>query len=965
MTKFKRILAAMLTVVLLFQSLELTLVVNASQISNIMTPTDIIHGAYDPVYLPEEAYIPESDYEALFDPVNLREPDKTYSLLSDIEKIMWLMDVNESQAYVMLGSYGDTAQAVYEAQEYWALSNNMYGGSCPESVKSLVLNGVGAQRALYSYAASEILGLNHLDAMLSDDEIPELYELTDEYLIYLAGVYYLSPECFREYCAETGMTSELTAQLLNDVFKELYPNSGIEALAADEEEIPKAAPYYVNSSENEAVSVVSGSLIYKYDIAHIPGVNGMDIDLTLKYDSAYSSIPVKETVKSEYRTDPIVDSSGNRIGSSERSKTTTTYGDYDWSNKTALMPASGWRLDLDRIEKNFSTPKIVFTDGSECEINSKNTSDTVTYSLTGINSKRLSLEPDFGTYYDSKYKLTFEDGTKEYFNDDGYITAKVDRFGNRLTFVYSDISIPVDIVGSDDVFTKRMTVSNGTSTVNIDYSLTNQRVTMPDGSVIRFKFTKSHDDYLLESITDAEGLTTTFEYYSVVDGPEIYGNCHEEYNGLGVLVYRYEYVHEFLNRLTYNYINRVTHPTGAVTEYTYAKGKNRSFNGVSERKDIDRGRETGKVTYSYDTSSTVRTEGDLSNTYTYWDTGYVIDETYFLDGLKYINDYSYDLYSSKTGKLSGFEKKIYGKRYGTIIGAGSHYDSELGCYVGHPIYDFDSYATVKDYCTYDVYGCVTSKTINGVKYTYTYDPTYHIMTSCQYTSGGMTVKEVNTLTADKKNIKTKSIYVNNILSGKTEYTYNSNGCVLTTKEYKSSGSYVLTTNTYNPSGWLASTTTAGVTKSYTYDSMGRVLTETDGNGYLTSYTYDSKGRITKKTNPDGTSENRYYTVSTSENSMTVVDEAGYYKKYDYDQFGNLLTVVDNAITVKSIVYDDHWRIASEQDLNGITRYTYNAKGDVASKKVYSFTNSETPVYEEQYVYDFDCDLKIKKNTKTL
>ncbi len=766
MTKFKRILAAMLTVVLLFQSLELTLVVNASQISNIMTPTDIVLGAYDPVYFPEEAYIPESDYEALFDPVNLREPDKTYSLLSDIEKIMWLMDVDESQAYVMLGSYGDTAQAVYEAQEYWALSNNMYGGSCPESVKSLVLNGVGAQRALYSYAASEILGLNHLDAMLSDDEIPGLYELTDEYLIYLAGVYYLSPECSREYCAETGMTSELTAQLLNDAFKELYPNSGIEALAADEEEMPKAAPYYVNSSENEAVSVVSGSLVYKYDIAHIPGVNGMDIDLTLKYDSAYSSIPVKETVTSEYGPG--------------YSKTTTTYGDYDWSNKTALMPASGWRLDLDRIEKNFSTPKIVFTDGSECEINSKTTSDTVTYSLTGINSKRLSLEPDFGTYYDSKYKLTFEDGTKEYFNDDGYITAKVDRFGNRLTFVYSDISIPVDIVGSDDVFTKRMTVSNGTSTVNIDYSLTNQRVTMPDGSVIRFKFTKSRDDYLLESITDAEGLTTTFEYYSVVDGPETYSN------GFSNGSYSYAAIYEFLNRLTYNYINKITYPTGAVTEYTYVKGENRSFNGVSERKDIDRGRETGKVTYSYNDTSTVRTEGDLSNTYTYWDTGYVIDETYFLDGLKYINDYSYDLYSSKTGKLSGFEKKIYGKRYGTIIGAGSHYDSELGGYVGHPIYDFDSYATVKDYCTYDVYGCVTSKTINGVKYTYTYDPTYHIMTSCQYTSGGMTVKEVNTLTADKKNIKTKSIYVNNILSGKTEYTSNSNGCVLTTKEYNSS-----------------------------------------------------------------------------------------------------------------------------------------------------------------------------------
>jgi len=94
--------------------------------------------------------------------------------------------------------------------------------------------------------------------------------------------------------------------------------------------------------------------------------------------------------------------------------------------------------------------------------------------------------------------------------------------------------------------------------------------------------------------------------------------------------------------------------------------------------------------------------------------------------------------------------------------------------------------------------------------------------------GATTVKEENTLTADKKSIASAKAYENNVLKKQTDYDYYPNGNLWHTKEYISAGNYITTAYTYDSQGaYLASKAIGSAVHIYTYDPMGRLKTYTE------------------------------------------------------------------------------------------------------------------------------------------
>ena len=94
------------------------------------------------------------------------------------------------------------------------------------------------------------------------------------------------------------------------------------------------------------------------------------------------------------------------------------------------------------------------------------------------------------------------------------------------------------------------------------------------------------------------------------------------------------------------------------------------------------------------------------------------------------------------------------------------------------------------------------------------------------------------------------------------YTYNGQGQLLTmiTPPRADITENRTTTYAYDANGYLQSITgpVAGSTRSYTYDSYGRVRTTTNSDGYTVTYDYDTLDRQRKATFPDGTYEEAVY-----------------------------------------------------------------------------------------------------------
>jgi RHS repeat-associated protein len=203
----------------------------------------------------------------------------------------------------------------------------------------------------------------------------------------------------------------------------------------------------------------------------------------------------------------------------------------------------------------------------------------------------------------------------------------------------------------------------------------------------------------------------------------------------------------------------------------------------------------------------------------------------------------------------------------------------------------------------------------------------------------------------------------------TVYTYDSNG-------YQTSVTDPLlhkSTKTYNQFGGVTSQTDAANTNtqtttydtnfnpqqtvdllngantfvgSWTYDSLGNVLTVTDANKKVTTYGYYPSGAISQVI--DALNETTQFHYDAMNRPSDRIDPLGHKTLYGYDDLGRLKTITDPIGGVTQIGYDNNGNKASQTDANNNqTTYQYDALN-----RLTKVTYPTVPPTTKQFTYDF-------------
>lgn len=201
--------------------------------------------------------------------------------------------------------------------------------------------------------------------------------------------------------------------------------------------------------------------------------------------------------------------------------------------------------------------------------------------------------------------------------------------------------------------------------------------------------------------------------------------------------------------------------------------------------------------------------------------------------------------------------------------------------------------------------------------------------SIEYTNASNTVlySYTTTGTDDSEKINASSVKYNGSTSLSSSYSYDDNGNVLT----KSYGENTSITNTYDSKDRITTTTYAGKTTNYTYDSNGQLLSANND-----TYAYDSRGNITSKTESGTTTTFTYSTggwkdqlVSVNGIDLTYDDNGNVLtygeKEYTWNSGRNLESIVDGDKKY-SYTYDETG-IRTSKTVNGVTTY-FNTKDGV-------------------------------------
>ncbi len=145
---------------------------------------------------------------------------------------------------------------------------------------------------------------------------------------------------------------------------------------------------------------------------------------------------------------------------------------------------------------------------------------------------------------------------------------------------------------------------------------------------------------------------------------------------------------------------------------------------------------------------------------------------------------------------------------------------------------------------------------------------------------------------------------------------------------------------------------SGHTNTYEYDEVGRMIKMINADDKITIYTYDENGRLKKvidRQDSDGTNNThtREYTYDKLGRKLTETDSYGETIIYTYDEVGNMLTRTDQMDRTTEYIYDDFDRLVEERDPAGYsTKHTYDDNGNKTSieypdGKIISYTYDES------------------------
>jgi RHS repeat-associated protein len=204
-------------------------------------------------------------------------------------------------------------------------------------------------------------------------------------------------------------------------------------------------------------------------------------------------------------------------------------------------------------------------------------------------------------------------------------------------------------------------------------------------------------------------------------------------------------------------------------------------------------------------------------------------------------------------------------------------------------------------------------------------------------------------------------------AGNVSYTFDSLGNMLTSTD----GDGNTTTYTYDPrfNKITSIKDPLGKVTQFTYDATGDLTSSTDPNGHATQYTYNSFGQVTQVTDPSGA--NTTFTYDAFGNLSSSSNALGNSSSFIYDAVSRLTQSVDPLGRKSSTAYDALNRIVSVTDqLGNVSQLTYDASGSLLTLtdpkgNVTTFTYDKmrrvstrvSPLGKTQsYAYDLDSNL---------
>ena len=346
---------------------------------------------------------------------------------------------------------------------------------------------------------------------------------------------------------------------------------------------PSEFPFYFANSANDGINYSSGALAYEDRIATIPGRNGLDLDLTVRYASdraltrepsvAYQSLPhltgyylvglrtwfadsegnfiwhvFDILFPTSWHAGQWMDANRDFIDAIIRSDPNTYSGDYgelehyEWymtpvNSSRVLNPKNpfdfmgfGWSFKFPRVTREYENVYLHLADGSAFEYNTSSGPSNL--------KNRPGQDMVFHAEANGTYTLSYHDGRKELFNDDGTLARITDRFGNEIRFEYTGSYISGNI---------KITDTNG-QVVNIQHTPTEVRVFLPDRPDT--PAVTYHINGVLTHKFDQLNRRTNFGY---IQGTEVF-----------------DIVGEYSQTVIDTYLlDTAAYPTGAVTQYLY------------------------------------------------------------------------------------------------------------------------------------------------------------------------------------------------------------------------------------------------------------------------------------------------------------------------------------------------------------------------------------------------------------